>query len=151
LVAAEARSLQRLFDPNATEFHTPCDMPEGISAHGKGTQQSIPGTAGEIARCAFESLSLKYRSVLESLETLTERRFNSIRVVGDGSLNHFLCQMIADARDRSLARGPGKGHLQDVSARRAAMAGSVEWVALTPQPNDAWEEADGGFKAIEPP
>jgi rhamnulokinase len=163
--AVEAKPLQRFFDPNATEFHMPSDMPAAIRAYCKGTRQSIPETAGEIARCAFESLSLKYRSVLESLETLTGRHLDSIRVVGGGSLNHFLCQMIADACDRPVVCGPveasalgnvmlqavATGHLQDVSAGRAAIAGSVECVALAPRPNDAWEEAYARFKALEPP
>jgi rhamnulokinase len=163
--AAEAKPLQRFFDPNATEFHIPSNMPEAIRAYCKGTQQSVPQTAGEIARCAFESLSLKYRSVLESLETLTGRHLDSIRVVGGGSLNHFLCQMIADACDRPVVCGPveasalgnvmlqavATGHLQDVSAGRAAIGGSVECVALAPRPNDAWEEAYARFKALELP
>jgi rhamnulokinase len=163
--AAEAKPLQRLFDPNAKEFQMPPDMPEAIRGYCQATQQSIPETVGEIARCAFESLSLKYRSVLQSLEKLTGRHLDSIRVVGGGSLNHFLCQMIADACDRTVVCGPveasalgnvmlqavATGHLQDVHAGRAAIAASVECIGLDPRPSDAWEEAYARFKAIEPP
>jgi rhamnulokinase len=163
--AAEAKPLQRFFDPNAKEFQMPSDMPGAIRAYCKGTQQSIPETVGEIARCAFESLSLKYRSVLESLEKLTGRHLDSIRVVGGGSLNHFLCQMIADACDRTVVCGPveasalgnvmvqavATGHLQDVSAGRAAIAASVECTFLSPQPSAAWDYAYACFRTIEPP
>lgn len=163
--AAEAKALQRLFDPNAKEFQMPSDMPGAIRAYCKDTQQSIPETVGEIVRCAFESLSLKYRSVLESLEKLTGRHLDSIRVVGGGSLNHFLCQMIADACDRTVVCGPveasalgnvmlqavATGHLQDVRAGRAAIAASVECFSLAPQPSDAWNDAYARFRAIEPP
>jgi rhamnulokinase len=163
--AAEAKPLQRFFDPDATEFHLPSDMPGAIRAYCKGRQQSIPGTVGEIARCAFESLSLKYRSVLESLEKLTGRHLDSIRVVGGGSRNQFLCQMIADACDRPVVCGPveasalgnvmlqaiATGHLQDVKAGRAAIAGSIECVSLVPRPSDAWDEAYERFKTIELP
>jgi rhamnulokinase len=163
--AAEARPLRRFFDPNAKEFQMPPDMPAAIGAYCKGTQQSVPESAGEIARCTFESLSLKYRSVLQSLETLTGRQLASIRVVGGGSLNHFLCQMIADACDRIVVCGPveasalgnvmlqavATGHLQNVSAGRAAIAASVECVSLTPRRSDEWDEAYARFKTIEPP
>jgi rhamnulokinase len=161
--ASEARPLARLFDPNAREFQNPHDMPAAIRAYCKATRQTIPETMGEIARCAFESLSLKYRSVLESLEKLTGRHLDSIRVVGGGSLNHFLCQMIADACDRTVVCGPveasalgnvmlqavATGHIENVDAGRAAIAASVERVTLAPQPGDLWDEAYARFKIIE--
>jgi rhamnulokinase len=165
LAAAKAKPLRSLFDPNAKGFQMPHDMPGAIRAYCKETQQTIPETIGEIARCAFESLSLKYRSVLHSLEELTGRHLKSIRVVGGGSRNHFSCQMIADACDRTVVCGPveasalgnvmlqavATGHLQDLSAGRAAIAGSVECVSLAPRRSDAWEEAYARFKKIEPP
>jgi hypothetical protein len=43
------------------------------------------------------------------------------------------------------------GHLQDVSAGRTAIAGSIECVSLVPRPGDAWDEAYARFKTIEPP
>jgi rhamnulokinase len=165
LAAANAKPLQRLFDPNAKEFQMPADMPGAIRSYCQGTRQSIPETVGEISRCAFESLSLKYRSVLESLEKLTGRHLDSIRVVGGGSLNHFLCQMIADVCDRPVVCGPveasalgnvmlqavATGHLQNVSAGRAAIAGSLECVSLVPRPSDAWDEAYARFRTYELP
>ena len=161
--AAAAKPLQRVFDPNARDFQMPADMPGTIRAYCQRTQQSVPDTVGEIARCAFESLSLKYRSVLQSLEQLTGRRLESIRVVGGGSLNHFLCQLIADACDRMVVCGPveasalgnvmlqavATGHLPDLNTGRAAIAASVECVSLAPRRSDAWEEAYASFKVIE--
>jgi len=163
LAASESKALQRLFDPNAREFQMPSDMPEAIRTYCRATQQSVPETVGEIARCAFESLSLKYRSVLQSLEKLTGRHLGVLRVVGGGALNIFLCQMIADACDRPVVCGPveasalgnvmlqavAAGHLPDASAGRAAIAGSVESVALSPRHSDAWEDAYARFKTVE--
>jgi rhamnulokinase len=163
LAASQSKALQRLFDPNTREFQMPSDMPEAIRTYCRETQQSVPETVGEIARCVFESLSLKYRSVLQSLEKLTGRQLGVIRVVGGGALNIFLCQMIADACDRPVVCGPveasalgnvmlqavAAGHLPDASAGRAAIAGSVECVALSPRHSDAWEEAYARFKTVE--
>ena len=86
-----------------------------------------------------------------------------MRVVGGGSLNHFLCQMIADACDRTVVCGPveasalgnvmlqavATGHLQNLSAGRAAIAASVECVQLVPRRSDGWDEAYARFKTIE--
>ena len=161
--AAEAHALQHLIDPNAREFQNPHDMPTAIRGWCKATRQLVPETVGEIARCAFESLSLKYRSVLESLEKLTGRHLACIRVVGGGSLNHFFCQMIADACDRTVVCGPveasalgnvmlqavATGHIEHAGAGRAAISSSVECAMLAPRPGDAWDEAYARFKTIE--
>jgi rhamnulokinase len=161
--AQEALPLQRLIDPNAREFQSPHDMPEAIRGWCKASGQPVPESMGEIARCAFESLSLKYRSVLESLETLTGRHLNTIRVVGGGSLNRFFCQMIADACDRTVVCGPveasalgnvmlqavATGHIQSAGAGQAAIQASVECVTLSPRQGAGWDEAYARFKTIE--
>ena len=54
----------------------------------------------------MESLAFKYRSVLESLEELTGRRFDAIRVVGGGARNRLLNQFTADATGRPVIAGP---------------------------------------------
>ena len=161
--AAVTAPLQRIFDPNAAEFQAPSDMPRAIRDYCKCTAQAVPQTVGEVARCAFESLSLKYRSVLQSLEKLTGRHLASIRIVGGGALNHFLCQMIADACNRVVVCGPveasalgnvmlqaiATGHLQDVNAGKAAIAASVDRISLAPRHSEAWEEAHARFSAME--
>ena len=161
--AAEAHPLHHLIDPNAREFQNPHDMPAAIRAFCHSTRQPVPETVGQIVRCAFESLSLKYRSVLESLERRTARHLDCIRVVGGGSLNHFFCQMIADACDRTVVCGPveasalgnvmlqavATGHIEHAGAGRAAIADSVECVTLTPRFCDTWNDAYARFKAIE--
>src|ERR1035441_2323729 len=63
---------------------------------------------GEFARCCFESLSLAYWSALEALRSLTGREIRTLRVVGGGCLNTFLCQMTADACGCSVVSGPAE-------------------------------------------
>jgi rhamnulokinase len=163
LAASEAKPLLGLFDPNAKEFQLPSEMPKAIRDYCRGTGQSVPETPGEIARCAFESLCLKYRSVLQSLEQLTGRHLEAIRVVGGGALNRFLCQTIADACDRMVVAGPveasalgnvmlqavATSHLPNTSAGREAIAESVECVFVAPRRSDAWEEAYARFRTFE--
>ena len=95
-------------------------------------------------RGAFESLSLKYRSVLESLRSLTHRPLSTIRVVGGGGLNTLLCQMTADACGCPVVSGPveastlgnvmlqavATGHLSNVRSGRTAIAESVRMYNL---------------------
>jgi rhamnulokinase len=123
----------------------------------------VPDTFGEIARSAFESLSLKYRSVIEQLEILIDRKIATIRIVGGGALNRFLCQMTADACNRLVVSGPveasalgnvmmqavATGHLPHLSAARIALADSVQCCLFEPHPCDAWDEAYTRFKGLQ--
>jgi rhamnulokinase len=113
-------------------------------------------------RGAFESLSLKYCSVLESLRGLTHRPLSTIRVVGGGGLNTLLCQMTADACGCPVVSGPveastfgnvmlqavATGHVSNVRSGRTAISESVECATFTPHRSDRWEEAYAHFRAL---
>ena len=60
------------------------------------------------ARAILESLAFKYRAVLESLEELSGRRFDEIRIVGGGARNRLLKQWTADATGRLVCAGPAE-------------------------------------------
>ena len=110
---------------------------------------------GEFARCCFESLSLAYWSALEALRSLTGREIRTLRVVGGGCLNTFLCQMTADACGCSVVSGPAEasalgnvmlqavavGAVEDIAAGRASIGESLELVTYEPRGGGGWDEA----------
>jgi rhamnulokinase len=161
--ASAASPLASMIDPDAPEFQVPCDMPRAIRDFCLVTGQPAPQTPGEITRCAFESLSLNYRSVLESLRSLTGRDLRTIRVVGGGGLNRMLCQMTADACGSVVVSGPAEasalgnimvqavaaGHLAGLAEGRAAIAQSVECSTFAPYRDDRWDEAFSRFHALQ--
>jgi rhamnulokinase len=161
--ASLATPFKCLIDSNARDFQMPCDMPDAIRHYCHATHQPVPETVGEIARCAFESLSLKYRSVLDSLTSLTGRAFCTLRVMGGGSLNTMLCQMTADACDAQVVCGPveasalgnvmmqavATGHLPSIAAGRAAISASIQSRSFEPHRSDAWDTAYARFKQLE--
>ncbi len=161
--AGAAKAFQCFIDPDAPGFQAHCDMPRAIHQYCAASGQAVPESAGEIARCAFESLSMKYRSVLESLRMLTRRGLGTIRVVGGGGLNAVLCQMTADACGCQVVSGPAEasalgnamlqavatGHLADVRSGRAALAESGQCSVFDPHRSDRWEEAYARFRALE--
>lgn len=161
--ASGAMAFQSFIDPDAPEFQAPCDMARAIQTWCASTDQPVPQTAGEIARCAFESLSLNYRSVLESLRALTGRDLGTIRVAGGGGLNAMLCRMTADACGCEVVSGPAEasalgnvmvqaiatGHLSGVSEGRAAIAASVDCSTFAPRRDDRRDEAFARFRALK--
>ncbi|HIQ06368.1 MAG TPA: rhamnulokinase [Anaerolineae bacterium] len=161
-LAEQAEPFRSLVDPDASDFLNPGDMPAAIRAYCRRTGQPEPTSVGAVVRCCLESLALKYRWVLDALETLVGRRLGTIRIVGGGSRNRLLSQFTADACQRLVVTGPveatalgnvmlqaiATGHLPDVAAGRRAIAASIEQQRFKPGPGGPWEEAFDCFKAL---
>ncbi len=159
-MAATASAFACVLDVDANDFRAPENMHHAIAEYCRRTMQPNPETIGVVARGCFESLALKYRSVLESLEAVTARRLDTIRIVGGGCLNTLLCQMTADACNRTVVSGPAEasafgnvmlqaiatGHLSNIGAGRAAIAASMQCVSYFPQRTDVW---DGAYARME--
>jgi len=99
-------AFRSLIDPDHHMFMNPENMPERIGAYCRQTGQQEPSTPAAYTRAILESLALKYRAVLESLEELTGSRIEEIRIVGGGSRNCLLNQFTADATGRWVVAGP---------------------------------------------
>ena len=106
VLAAKAKPRRSLVDVNDPRFLNPPDMPQAIQDFCRETKQLVPKTEGELVRCAYESLALKYREVLDALEELTGKPIQVIHIVGGGSQNRLLNQLTADACQRPVITGP---------------------------------------------
>ena len=104
--ADEGLAFATLFDPDDDRFLNPADMRAEIVRYCRQTSQPEPSSPPAFARAILESLAMKYRVVLQSLEQLTGRRIDEIRIVGGGSRNRLLNQFTADATGRTVVAGP---------------------------------------------
>jgi rhamnulokinase len=104
--AAASEPLVSLINPDDASLVAPRDMPQAIIRLCETASQPVPQTHGAIIRCALESLSLRYRMVLNDLEQLTGATVETIHIVGGGTQNRLLCQMTADACNRQVVAGP---------------------------------------------
>jgi len=84
-------------------------MEKKIQDFCRRTGQPIPETIGQVARCVYESLALKYRHALEGLQKMKGQRIDSLNIVGGPINNRFLDQLIADSLDREVVTGPVEG------------------------------------------
>jgi rhamnulokinase len=100
------RPFQHLLDPDHASFTRPDDMTAAIDAYCTATGQPVPVRPGAYVRAILESLALKYRVVLEQLESLTRVKVAEIRVIGGGSQNALLNQFTADGTGRRVLAGP---------------------------------------------
>jgi rhamnulokinase len=145
-LAARATSMQSTVDPNDSRFLNPPDMPKAIQDYCRETRQRVPRTEGELVRCAYESLALKYREVLGSLEELTGSRIEVIHIVGGGSQSAILNQFTARACSRPVIAGPveatamgnllvqirARGELDSLSEMREVVRRSSSGVRFEP-------------------
>ena len=107
--AKKAEPFRSIIDPDYGEFFAGGRMVEKIQDFCRETNQPIPESVGQIARCIYESLALKYRWALERLEEIKGRRIDQLNIVGGGCQNRLLNQFAADSIDRPVVTGPVEG------------------------------------------
>ena len=106
MVEAEKSNSVAFIDPDDAMFEKPCNMPEVIKEYCKKTNQVVPNTIGEIARCVYESLACKYRYTLDKLHDITGKNFDEINIIGGGGQNTYLCKKTADICGVKVTAGP---------------------------------------------
>jgi rhamnulokinase len=104
--AEKIAPFQFLIDCNDDCFLKPENMINEIQNYCHRTEQLVPKTAGEFARCVFDSLALTYRRTLEELASITEHSIDFLHVVGGGVRNELLCQITADVMKIPVIAGP---------------------------------------------
>jgi len=123
--ADDARAFRSLVDPDHAQFLNPDDMPSSIDAYCRRTGQPPPDSPAAYTRTILESLACKYRLVLESLESVTGRRFEELRIVGGGSRNRLLNQFTADATGVPVVAGPVEATVLGNIAMQMLATGAV--------------------------
>jgi rhamnulokinase len=149
-------------DITAPEFVDPGDMPTRIRNFCRETRQSVPQTDGEVVRCILESLAYHYRSLLEDFEHLLGKNLSVIHIIGGGSKNSLLNQIISNCVNRPLIAGPveattvgnllvqamGLGYLSSVSEIRSIVRGSFRPDVFEPFHSAQWDDSYQHYRQI---
>ena len=106
--AEKAKPFASFINPDAPCFTNPESMIETIKDYCKETNQIIPTTIGEIARCIYESLAFRYKQVLENLQKLADYPIETLHIIGGGSKNNMLNQLTANAIGKPVIAGPSE-------------------------------------------
>lgn len=159
-LAGEAAPFQSYIDVNAPEFIPAGNMPRRIREYCRKTGQPVPGSVGEIVRCIDQSLALRYRRVLEQIQSCLGKRYHRIHMIGGGIQSRMLCQMTASATGCEVSAGPieatalgnlavqfmALGEISDIKEARAIIARSEPVTVYHPEDRDAWDTAYEDFK-----
>jgi rhamnulokinase len=161
-LASQAPAFRSLIDPDDSRFLNPRNMLAAIEEFCRESNQPPPASAGEFARCVFESLAFKYAVVLERLEEVAGTRVETIHIVGGGSQNKMLNQFTASACARPVVAGPveatvlgnllvqvrARGELASLADIRGVVRNSSELARFEPTNSGAWSDARGRFDAL---
>lgn len=153
-MAVASKPLQCLINPDDPVFTAPGNMPARIVDYCRRTGQHVPENKGEIVRCIFDSLALRYRWTVEKLDELKGHRTPFINIVGGGTKEAPLCQFAADACNRPVYAGPveataigniaaqciAAGEISDLAQARQVVRNSFEIKCYEPKNPGIWDE-----------
>ena len=159
-LALEAEPFKCFIDPDAPDFVAMGNIPERIREFCKRTNQPVPETVGEVVRCIYESLALKYKYIFMGIEDCTEKKFDHINVVGGGTKDTLLCKMTAESCAVPVYAGPieatvlgniaiqlmSSGDIKNITEARKIIAKGENLKKYVPENAEEWNKAYETFK-----
>ena len=160
--ALECEPFKCFIDPDAPEFAPMGNLPERVKEYCRKTNQYVPETVGEIMRCIYESLALKYRYTFDGIKNCTSRDYDRIHVMGGGTKDRLLLQMTANSCGVNVYGGPieatalgniavqllSGGAVKDIKQVRKIIADGENLKIYAPADCGEWEKAYEKFKAV---
>lgn len=153
--AKESEPFRCFIDPDSPEFTPAGNIPQRIREYCERTGQYVPQSVGEIMRCIYESLALKYRCAITELEQCTGKHFKKLYMVGGGTKDRFLSELTACSVGIEVSAGPVEatalgniavqlialGALSDIDTARRIIANSETLYTFTPKDSAKWNDA----------
>lgn len=158
-LALLAPAFQCFIDPDDAVFVPAGNIPNRIQDYCRRTAQKVPETKGEILRCIYDSLAMKYRYAIAQIEQCTGKQYNTLHIVGGGVKDTLLCRLSADVCGKTVVAGPveatvfgnlvlqllASGELYSLAEARELVRRSDKVAAFTPNPE---AETDSAYEAF---
>jgi len=94
---------QKTFDINDPSLIAPNNMKEAIM---KLLKEDPPKNIDELFASIYHSLALSYKSAIEELESITNKKYSSIYVLGGGAKNQYLNKLIEHYTNKKIIAMP---------------------------------------------
>lgn len=154
-LALECEPFKCFIDPDAPEFVPVGNIPERVREYCRRTGQPVPESVGEVMRCIYESLALKYRLAFDEIRECTGKEYKKIHLVGGGTKDGMLCRMTAAACNCDVVAGPieataygniamqliAGGAIPDIKTARRVIAKSDNVKLYSPENTEEWQKA----------
>lgn len=160
--ALGAEPFKCFIDVDDPAFETAGNLPKRVVEFCKRTGQYVPQNRGEIMRCIYQSLAMKYKHTFNKLAEMSNKEYHRINILGGGIKDKLLCQMASDACNVQVLAGPSEatvmgnvavvlaalGELDGLSDIRSAVSNSTKLKEYTPKDSESWEKAYDDFVKI---
>jgi len=104
--AAEITTPVSVFDADDPTFLAPGEMPARIAEWCRDHGVQPPRSPVEFVRSIIESLAVAFVNAVRAASELSGRPVSVIHIVGGGSQNELLCQLVADRSGMPVLAGP---------------------------------------------
>lgn len=155
MLARSSKPFKCFVDPDAPSLSAYGNLIDKIKSFCADTGQSVPHSAGELARCVYESLALKYRYAVNQIRKCTGKDFKALHILGGGTKDNFLCEMTANSVGIPVVAGPAEatalgnimlqlialGEIESVEQGRKIIRQSEKTHSYEPDSLQNWEEA----------
>lgn len=108
-MAENGKAYQGTFDANHPRFLAPGSMVLEINQALSESGHPLPANDSQLLYAVYQSLVICYANAVSDLEIMTGKRYTSLNIVGGGSQNGTLNQMIANGLKRPVFAGPAEG------------------------------------------
>ena len=153
---------QCFINPDDPAFLNPGNMPEAIQEFCRQTNQHVPAGIGEIARCIYDSLTLKYKYTILQIESVTGKKIEKLHIIGGGAHNEMVNQFTANATGIEIVAGPTEataignimmqakalGAVGSLDKVREVVRNSFDVKTYFPDSKTEWEKAYENFVKI---
>lgn len=160
--ALAAKPFLSFIDVDDRLFESAGDLPGRVLDYCKKTGQPTPATRGEIMRCIYQSLAMKYKYTFENLVRMTGVRYPHIHMLGGGIKDTLLCRMTAAATGATVLAGPTEatvmgniavqmialGEIPSWQAAREVIGASTPLATYEPEDTAAWDEAFATYQRV---
>lgn len=162
MMARDSEKFRSFIDPDAPELSSHGNLPDKIRAYCKNTNQPVPETIGQVVRCIYESLAMKYRLALQQIGECTGKKFSVLHLMGGGTKDGFLCELAAQSSGIPVVAGPVEatalgnivlqlialGEIETIEKGREIIAETEKVKTFNEEHTSDWDEAFERFCKI---
>ncbi len=150
--ALAAEPFKCFVDVDDPMFEAAGNLPKRVQKFCEQTGQYVPQTRGEIMRCIYQSLAMKYKYTFNALNELGNKEYKRINILGGGIKDKLLCRLTADACNVEVLAGPSEatvmgniavaytslGLIKDLKDIRRVVSNSTELKQYLPENSEEW-------------
>ena len=162
MLARESEAFRSFIDPDASELSAHGNLPDKIRKYCEKTNQPVPETTGQLVRCIYESLAMKYRLALAQISESTGKSFDVLHLMGGGTKDGFLCELASQSLGIPVVAGPVEatalgnivlqlialGEIESIEEGRRIIAETEKVKTFNEKHTPDWDEAFERFCQI---